>query len=154
MSLLENGLGERVYLTGHLGFPGGPNLKVIDVEYDVHFVNRSRDFSRMDIRFKTEDGRTWDAHNEAVGRTWIFKGLGYDGGYNDGKGQGVYRAPDLHKEYDAYDVSEIGKPRFPDGTISKASHREQHCRMTINGIEGELYIPLIVIGNNHRYHFD
>jgi hypothetical protein len=154
MSLLENGLGERVYLTGHLGFAGGANLKVVDVEYDVQFVHRSRDFSHMNIRFKTEDGRSWDARNEAVGRTWIFKGLGYDGGYNDGKGQGVYRAADLHKEYDAYDVSEIGKPRFPDGSISKSSHREQHCRTTINGVEGDSYIPLIVIGNNHRYEFD
>jgi hypothetical protein len=154
MSLIENGLGERIYLTGHVGYPGGANLKVVDVEYDITFVGRSRDFSRMNIRFKTEDGRSWDAQNDAVGRSWIFKGLGYDGGYNDGKGQGVYRSSSLQKEFDTYDVREIGKARLPDGSISKSSHREQHCRTTINGVEGDSYIPLIVIGTNHRYEFE
>jgi hypothetical protein len=151
ISLIENGLGERLYLTGFLGRPNGESLKVVDAEYDVVFVGKSRDFSRMDIRFTTEDGKKWNARNTAVGRTWIFKGLGYDGGYNDGKGQGVYRAKDLHQEYDAYDVSELGKPRLADGTISNSSHREQHCRIDIEGAKGDSYIPLILIGKNHRY---
>jgi len=51
-------------------------------------------------------------------------------------------------------VSELGKGRLPDGSISKSSHREQHCRVTINGAPGFSYIPLIFTGDNHRYSFD
>jgi hypothetical protein len=151
ISLIENGLGERLYLTGFLGYADGTRTKVIDAEYDVAFVGRTRDFKTMNIRFKTEDGKSWDAQNRAIGRTWVMKGLGYDAGFNDGKGQGVWRGPDLHKEYDSYDMSELGKPKMPDGSVANSSHREQHCRVTINGVEGDSYIPLVLLGKNYRY---
>jgi hypothetical protein len=154
ISLIENGLGERIYLTGHVGYPDGRNLKVVDCSYDITFVGRSRDFTRMVIRFETEDSQTFEAVNEAIGRAWIFKGAGYDGGFNDGRGMGVYRSAEPCYEYDRYDVSELGKGRLPDGSISKSSHREQHCRVTINGAPGFSYIPLIFSGDNHRYSFD
>ena len=48
-------------------------------------------------------------------------------------------------------MSELGRPRLADGSVSTASHREQHCRMTINGEPGFSYIPLILLGKNHRY---
>jgi hypothetical protein len=151
VQLIENGLGERIYLTGFLGRPDGTTLQVTDAAHDVTFYDRTRDFTRMRIRFTTEDGKSWEAENEAIGRTWVFKGLGYDGGYNDNKGQGVWRGSDLYQESDVYDVSELGRPRLADGSVSTASHREQHCRMTINGEPGFSYIPLILVGKNHRY---
>jgi hypothetical protein len=154
ISLIENGQGGRIYLTGHVGWPDGRNLKVVDAAYDIEFVGHSRDFSTMTIRFETDDGQHFEARNEAIGRTWIFKGLGYDGGFNDGKGMGVYRSAEAVTEYDAYDVGELGRPRLPDGEISRSSHREQHCRTVINGNHGFAYIPLIFIGENYRYRFE
>jgi hypothetical protein len=67
---------------------------------------------------------------------------------------GVYRSAEPMLEYDAYDVSELGRPRLPNGELSRSSHREQHCRTTISGKPGFAYIPLIFIGENHRYQFE
>ena len=80
VQLIENGLGERIYLTGFLGRRDGTTLQVTDAEHDVTFHDRTRDFTHMRIRFTTEDGKSWEAENVAIGRTWVFKGLGYDGG--------------------------------------------------------------------------
>jgi hypothetical protein len=92
------------------------------------------------------------------GKGLMLFGFGFSttefGGYNDGRGMGVYRSLEPVHEYDCYDVSKIGSPRLPDGQIAKSTHREQHCRTTINGKPGSAYVPLIILGDHHRYSLD
>ena len=62
-------------------------------------------------------------------------GLGYSGGYNDGKGLGAWRAEN-HLETDVWDVSHPSKIVYPDGTHKEHWHRIQPVSLTAN-LNGE-----------------
>ncbi len=53
-----------------------------------------------------------------------MQGLGYSGGYNDGRGLGAWRAPS-HVESDVWDVSHPSKVVYPDGSQKEHWHRIQ-----------------------------
>jgi hypothetical protein len=53
-----------------------------------------------------------------------MQGLGYSGGYDDGKGLGAWRGEN-HLETDVWDVSHPSKIVYPDGTHKEHWHRIQ-----------------------------
>ena len=60
----------------------------------------------------------------AMGSSIAMQGLGYSGGYNDGRGLGAWRAPN-HVEFDVWDVSHPSKVVYPDGSQKEHWHRIQ-----------------------------
>jgi hypothetical protein len=105
------------------------------------------------ITATTEDGQTWVIEAESVGRAWLYKGSGYDNGYNDEKGLGVWRG-DWLEEYDVYDLSDPEACVLPDGRVIRPRHREQIARVTVNGRPGYAHLPFFIFGRVPRYGFN
>jgi hypothetical protein len=105
----------------------------------------------MQLRLTTSDSVKWDIDVEAIGRAWVFKGLGYDSGFNDENGMGVWRGDALTVEADSYDISDTEEVLMPDGRRLRPRHREQPVRVKINGEVGQGHFPIIAIGRNKRY---
>ncbi len=94
----------------------------IELEVDLH--EGTRRFRRAGERVTFEDGRQLRLDVEARGSSIAMQGLGYSGGYNDGKGLGVWRAEN-HLESDVWDVSHPANIVYPDGTQKTHWHRIQ-----------------------------
>jgi hypothetical protein len=67
-----------------------------------------------------------------------MQGLGYSGGYDDGKGLGVWRGEN-HLESDVWDVSHPAKVVLPDGTQKEHWHRIQPVGLSadLDGLTSE-----------------
>ena len=148
--LHEDQNGRRLYLDGSIGLQGGTR-EIIDAEHELSFVPGTRLFAKAHLRLTASDGVKWDIRVEAIGRAWVFKGLGYDGGFNDEKGMGVWRGDALTVESDTYDISDVEEVVMPDGRRQRPRHREQPVRVTVNGEVGQGHFPIIAIGPNKRY---
>jgi hypothetical protein len=153
--LQETGSGRRLYIDGEVRSRTGahPPLKIVDVEHHHTFFPGTRIFKTGRVVLKTEDGQSWDVAVENVGRPWAYKGSGYDSGYNDERGLGMWRAEWL-EEYDEYDLSDPEVVELPDGRKLRPLHREQIAKVTVNGKPGQSHSPFITVGPNHRYKFD
>ena len=146
IQVIENGLGELIYFTGHFGEPASQS-RVVGYEWSVETFPGTRMPRKMLVHAKTADGKTYDVVAEPNGRPWAYKGGGYDSGYNDGKGQGVWRGNDLTVEIDTYDVTHPEEVGLPDATKVRPAHREMHVTVTCNGRKGYGYMPFIAIGD-------
>lgn len=146
IQVIENGLGEPIYSTGHFGSPKLQS-RVIGYDWSVECFAGTRMPCRLEVQARTEDGATWDIVAEPTGRPWAYKGFGYDAGYADGKGQGVWRSASLMSELDTYDVSDPDEVVMPDGARVRPNHREVHVKVTVNGRTGHGYMPFIAIGD-------
>ena len=94
----------------------------IDLEVDLH--DDTRRFRSVDLNVTLEDGRHMRMAVEARGSSIAMQGLGYSGGWDDGKGLGAWRA-DWHLEADVWDVSHPSIIVKPDGTKKEHWHRIQ-----------------------------
>jgi hypothetical protein len=153
LQVQEDGQGNRLYLDGHIvsrANPGGRALKVVEAEHEISFRPGTRVFDRVRVVAKTDDGQTWEIDGESIGRPWVYKGSGYDFGYNDGRGLGCWRGEWL-EEFDVYDVSDHEACILPDGRIIRPMHREQIARVTINGRPGLAHFPLLNAGRIEKY---
>jgi hypothetical protein len=63
-------------------------------------------------------------------------GLGYSGGYDDGRGLGVWRGDD-HREVDVWDVRHPARVVRADGTVDEPVHRIQPVHVTATGFGGD-----------------
>jgi hypothetical protein len=70
------------------------------------------------------DGTTLDLTVAARGASIAMQGLGYSGGYSDGRGLGAWRGAD-HVESDVWDVSHPSKVVAADGATKEHWHRIQ-----------------------------
>ena len=59
-------------------------------------------------------------------------GTGYDWGWDDGQGLGVYRG-ESHAETDVYDLSDPELVVRPDGDERRPMHRETPARVVVDG---------------------
>jgi hypothetical protein len=146
LQTIENGAGDPIYSTGHMGARDRQS-PVVSYDWEVECFPGSRMPRRLAFRAKTADGENYDVVAEPTARSWAYKGFGYDAGYDDGKGQGVWRSADLHSEQDCYDLSDVEGIGMPDGSTARPNHRETHVRVTVNGREGYGYMPFIAIGD-------
>ncbi|MET0660384.1 MAG: hypothetical protein ABW110_19750, partial [Steroidobacteraceae bacterium] len=77
------------------------------------------------------------------------KGTGYDFGYRDQKGLGLFRGNLL--EYDQYDLSHAEDVVLPDGRRIRPWHREADAKITVNGAGGFAHFAVISSGPVQRY---
>ncbi|MEJ6770673.1 MAG: hypothetical protein QNK95_14435 [Paracoccaceae bacterium] len=94
----------------------------IALEVDLH--DDTRRFRTVDLKVTLEDGRQLQMAVEARGSSIAMQGLGYSGGWDDGKGLGAWRADDI-LEADVWDVSHPSIIVKPDGTKKEHWHRIQ-----------------------------
>lgn len=147
IQVIENAEGQGIYVTGHIGEPSGGASKVKSYEWDVKTFPGTRAPRRLHVHAVTEDGRHYDIVAEPAARPWAYKGFGYDAGYDDGKGQGVWRSAGLLSEIDTYDISDPEEVVMPDGRRLRPNHREVAVRVQVNGQAGFGYMPFIAIGD-------
>ncbi len=144
--VIENGAGELIYRTGHIG-PVDAQSRIVDHDWSVETFPGTRMPRRLAARVRAENGESYDIVATPTGRPWAYKGFGYDSGYNDGKGQGVWRSREVSAELDSYDVSDPDEVVMPDGARTRPNHREAHVEVTVNGRVGHGYMPFIAIGD-------
>lgn len=153
IQVMEDSDGERIYMDGEVQWApqsGRPPCKIVDVEQDLALVPGKRVFSRLALKMKLENGETWEVEATPIGRPWCYRGTGYDSGFEDGKGLGVWRSDSLLVERDVYDLTDPEDVVMPDGSIQQPRHREQLARMTLNGLSGFAYCPFFLIGSHPR----
>ncbi|WP_395067927.1 hypothetical protein [Paraburkholderia silvatlantica] len=148
--LKEDENGKRFYMHGSVGAVDQAPVEVVDVQYELKMVPGTRLFSHARLLLTSADGKQWDFEVESVGRSWAYKGTGYDRGYNDEKGQGIWRGNDLTVERDIYDISDVEEVVLPDGRHLRPRHREQPVRVKVNGEAGFGHFPFVIIGRNAR----
>jgi hypothetical protein len=95
-----------------------------NIALEVELHEGTRRFRRAGVVATLYDGRELRIAVEARGAAIAMQGLGYSGGYNDGKGLGAWRAEN-HLESDVWDVSHPSKIVYPDGTQKEHWHRIQ-----------------------------
>jgi hypothetical protein len=150
VQLIEDGEGKRIYNDGEV-HQDGAEMAVTRIEHDVRFKPGTRVFETAALDLALANGETWTLRARAVGAPWVYRGGGFDSGFNDGKGQGVYRSKALLAEVDVYDVSHPELVGFPDGSTGKTRHREQLTICEINGVTGSAYMPMFALGDIVQY---
>lgn len=151
VQLIEDGEGMRIYTEGEVRDAAGDPVEVTGIDHQVSFQPGTRVFETMRLDLTLADGRRLDLQARAVGRPWVYRGGGFDGGFADGQGQGVWRSRDLMVEVDRYDLSDPEAVILPDGTTAWPRHREQLAVCTVNGVAGSAYMPMFVIGPQPRF---
>lgn len=94
------------------------------IELGVDLHEGTRRFREASVDVTLEDGERLRIGVRALGSSIAMQGLGYSGGYDDGKGLGAWRAED-HLESDVWDVSHPSKIVYPDGSQKEHWHRIQ-----------------------------
>ncbi len=94
----------------------------IELSVDLH--PGTRRFRVAQVRATFAGGRQLLLEVTARGASIAMQGLGYSGGYNDGRGLGAWRGQD-HLESDVWDVSHPSKIVYPDGSQKEHWHRIQ-----------------------------
>lgn len=152
VQIKEDGSGKRFFLDGEVFNVGSEEgIRVVDARHQIEFQPGTRLFQTASIDLDLANGETWHLKARPVGKPWAFFGCGTDGGFFDGKGQGVYRSKELLTEVDVYDMSEPEIINMPDGSTRLPKHREQLTVCEINGVEGSAYVPMFVIGKQPRF---
>lgn len=156
IQLAERG-GSRTYLTALLrDRRSGMDLPVSDVALSLELQPNTRRFRIADLAVTLMDGRKVDLRTEALGASIAMPGLGYSGGFDDGRGLGVWRAIE-HKEFDVWDV------RHPEdvigaGRVMQPAHRIQPVSVQATGGDlegvGTGSITLLLIGSHEGYGLD
>jgi hypothetical protein len=155
IQFIEDGTGKRLYsdgVVGRLDKDGHTTeLVVTTLEHDLRFHPGTRVVDTLRLKLTLSNSEMWEVECRAVGRPWVYQGGGYDRGYFDGLGHGVWRSEDLLIEQDVYDISDIEAVVKSDGSVVRPSHREQFSQAVVNGVPGFSYSPCIVIGRHPRY---
>lgn len=108
------------------------HLEVAEAKVSVKLLTGTRRFEHVTVSLLLSDGRTVTIDNEPVGASIAMPGLGYSGGYHDGRGLGVWRG-DTHIETDVWDVSHPEDVVYEDGSVRQHLHRLQPVRVSVSG---------------------
>lgn len=145
----EDGLGRVLAVEGFVLPERGEALPVTHVRHDIEFRAGMRVYRRAVLRLVTEGGAEWEIDAKPLIAAWAYQGTGYDGGFNDGRGLGVFRGDVV--EHDVFDVSHPEDVVLASGTAIRPMHREQGVRLTVNGRPGFGHLPIMPIGRIERY---
>lgn len=136
-SLLFSGRGDDMpYTTGVITereTETSHHVTNIALEVDLH--EGTRRFRRAGVVATLQGGKTLNLDVVAQGASIAMQGLGYSGGYNDGRGLGAWRGATC-LETDVWDVSHPAKVILPDGTEKVHWHRIQPVSITAD-FDGE-----------------
>jgi hypothetical protein len=136
-SLLFSGRGDDVpYTTGVITERETQiSHHVTDIALEVELHEGTRRFHRAGVVATLQNGQTLNLDVVAQGPSIAMQGLGYSGGYDDGRGLGAWRGVN-HLESDVWDVSHPAKVILPDGTEKVHWHRIQPVSITAD-LEGK-----------------
>ena len=95
-----------------------------NIALEVELHEGTRRFRRAGVVATFEDGKQLQLEVLAQGSSIAMQGLGYSGGYNDGRGLGAWRG-ETCLESDIWDVSHPSKVVYPDGSEKVHWHRIQ-----------------------------
>jgi hypothetical protein len=120
--------------------PSASAIHLASSKLAVQFHDDQRPRRMKSARFdaQTEDGRAVVIEATALCPAVDMQGLGYSGGFADGKGLGIWRG-DTHVESDTWDVSHPCEVVRSDGARARPIHRIQPVRLTVRGadLDGE-----------------
>ena len=141
-----HGDGERLMIDGVIASPDGRiNARIVDMDLRAQFHPGTRIASKLEGVWKGADGQGFDFLCEPLLGYWSMDGTGYDYGWNDGLGLGVWRG-DAYAEHDVYDITHPEDVIRPDGSRRTPMHREAPSRLTINGVVGTSHQVFVVFG--------
>jgi len=148
----------RTYLTGLLrevaAGPGAPDLVVADAELSLRLVEGTRRMRWAMLALTLDDGRSVELEADALGPSIAMTGLGYSGGWDDGRGLGVWRGADV-VEHDTWDVSHPVDVVVDGGRIAQPVHRIQPVHVVSRGAgydgSGTGSLTMIASGHLPRY---
>lgn len=128
---LQRRVGVKDYVTGDLRVRSdGTQHTVVNAELTARLHEGTRRFRDSTLTVQTDDGRSIEVDCEALGHAIAMQGLGYSGGYDDGRGLGVWRG-DQVLEADTWDVSDPATIAYPDRESNEHWHRIQPVRVTM-----------------------
>lgn len=120
---------------------------------EFHDAGRPRRIRRARFDAVTRDGREVVIEATALCPAVDMQGLGYSGGYRDGRGLGVWRGDDF-LETDTWDVSHPCEVVREDGSRVRPIHRIQPVSLSLRGAdldgEGTGSLTLIAEGSLPR----
>ena len=133
VQLAERG-DRQVYLTGLLRDVRDPgtDLEVTEAGLAVEMIDGTRRFRTATVAVTLADGRRVELRADALGPSIAMTGLGYSGGFDDGRGLGVWRGVD-HVESDVWDVTHPVDVVRADGIVTQPVHRIQPVHVTASG---------------------
>jgi hypothetical protein len=114
--------------------PHDDALHVASAALRVAFCDRARPrrFTTAAFATRLANGEELTIETEALGPAVDMQGLGYSGGYVDGRGLGVWRG-ETHLEHDVWDVSHSAEVVRADGAVLRPIHRIQPVRVALRG---------------------
>jgi hypothetical protein len=133
------------YRDGVVHRKGQPDDPIVAVELGADFFPGTRAFSSIHARWTGASGHVYDVVTEPLLRGFSMDGTGYDWGWNDGQGLGVYRG-ESYAECDVYDLSDPELVVRPDGSSRRPMHRETPSRVTVDGVPGTGHQVFIATG--------
>lgn len=129
------GNGHQVLLDGMIQWPDGTQREVVEASFDADFFPGTRRWKQVRSRFVDDHGDTYDVVSDVLVRDWAMDGTGYDWGWVDGQGLGVWRG-DYAEEHEVYDLTDPHVVVRPNGDERERGHREAPARVTVNGRPG------------------
>lgn len=130
----QRGDGTETYTTGRISrIADGHEVRVGGVELRVERPDGSRRFSHAELHVTLADGTRLSVACAPMGGAIAMSGLGYSGGFADGKGLGAWRGAS-HTEADVWDVSHPSRIGYPDGTVAEHYHRIQPVTVSMRGL--------------------
>lgn len=126
---------EREYVTATLrDIRSGEamDIEVADVSFQLDLFPGTRRFRTVRLEVTLGDGRVLHLESEASGPSIAMPGLGYSGGFRDGRGLGVWRG-DHHVEFETWDVSDPADVVDEHGNVSRPWHRIQPVAVRVSG---------------------
>ena len=120
------------------GVVGAVHLKSSKLAVQFHDDKRPRRMKSASFDAWTADGREVVIEASALCPAIDMQGLGYSGGYDDGKGLGIWRG-DAHVESDTWDVTDPCEVVRPGGNRVRPIHRIQPVKLRVRGagLDGE-----------------
>lgn len=138
------GNGHQVLLDGVIQRPDGSQREVIEATFDADFFDGTRRWKQVRSRFVDDAGDVYNVVSDLLIREWAMDGTGYDWGWVDDQGLGVWRGEyaEEHEIYDLTDPQVVGRP---DNDRDRG-HREGPARVTVNGRPGMGHQILLASG--------
>src|SRR5690606_33714478 len=99
----------------------GAEARVDDVRVAAEFIPGTRKFSTVELSFDYR-GAPLSLTLTNLGASIAMAGLGYSGGWNDGRGLGVWRG-NPYAEHESWDVSHPVDVVAADGSVKQPAHR-------------------------------